>query len=414
MIENRLIICIASGWDQDPTSKHHVMRHLSQRNDVLWVNYHASRRPQLNVRDASWIASCLKRVAVGPRAISDRMIQMTPLVLPGFTGSVSSRINRRLVTGQIRRTIRRWRPGRRAPVQLWTFAPDADYLAGAFNEECVVYYCVDDFSAFDGYDREATLAAERRLMAKSDVVFATSDELLAHKRVHHGNCHLLRHGVDHGHFAAAVAGDLPVPASIRHIQGPIAGFMGLIHHWVDVELLAGVAQRMPDVAFVLVGECKTNVGPLESLANVHLVGRKPYAELPAYCSAFDVGLIPFMRTPLTESVNPIKLREYLAAGLPVVSTGLPESRRYQPHVRIADDAEAFARACRSAIDDQDVGARTARSLGVADGNWQAVTTRAERIIEQTILNPTGGDTLTGTAAHADDPARLATPISAVN
>ncbi len=377
-IEDRFIICIASSWGRDPTSKHHIMRILSQRNDVLWVNYHGSRRPGLTCHDFRTIYDKLRRLTAGVQPINERMSQMTPFVIPGASGPTAAALNRRLVVSQIRRALRRLRRPHQA-VQLWMFAPDVDYLAGAFDEECLVYYCVDEFSRFEGFDAQAIAAAERRLIDKADCVITTSAHLYDSKSALHPNVHLVRHGVDHAHFARAVGRDLPVPEPIRDIRGPIAGFVGVVLHWLDLALLEGVARALPDVSFVIVGQCLVDVSRLAALGNVHFVGQQPYDDLPAYAAAFDVGLIPFVRSPLTDNVNPIKLREYLAAGLPAVSTNLPEVRHFAPHVRIADDVSSFAAACRAAIADNAPAARSARSAAVADQDWPAVTSRIERI-----------------------------------
>lgn len=382
-IADRLIICLASRWDIDPTSKHHVMRALGRRNDVVWVNYHASRRPQLNRADLRSALNVLQRVARGAQPIGERMVQLTPFVLPGGATPFRDAVNRRLLLLQLQRIIRaRRRPGQ--PVQIWTFAPDVAFLAGAFGEECVVYYCVDEFSEFAGFDRAATLAAETALMARADVVVTTSQKLFAARVDRHPRVHLVRHGVDYAHFAKALDRSLPVPGPLQGIPQPIAGFFGLVQHWFDVPLLADVAQRVPEMSFVIVGEQAVDVAPLTRLPNVHLVGRLPYATLPACCAAFDVALIPFIRSPMTENVNPIKLREYLAAGVPVVSTALPEVRAYAPDVHCVDDPADFAAACRLAASADSAAARQTRSASVAGESWDAVTARLERIVADAV------------------------------
>lgn len=370
---DRLIICIASSWDIDPTSKHQVMRILSQTNDVLWVNYHGSRRPSLNRKDARSAFGALRRVVSGLKPIHERMSQLTPLVIPGARDPRVRRLNERLVVSQIKRAVRSMKKPNQ-PVQLWTFAPDVDFLAGRFDEERFVYYCVDDFAAFEGFDAEAIDAAETRLLKRSDVVLATSKPLLVKCQRSHSNVHLVRHGVDHGHFASALGHPAP-PEELREIPRPIAGFVGLIDHWFDTQLMSAVAERMPDVSFVLIGDVRVDLGRLADLPNVHLLGRKSYTELPKYLATFDAGLIPFVRNQLTESVNPIKLREYLAAGLPVVSTDLPEVRRYEEVVSLADVPEAFAHWCRSAIDSNSIEARQRRSESMAEESWHSVTER---------------------------------------
>lgn len=379
MIQDRLIICVASAWDQAPTSKHHLMRIFARCNDVVWVNYHASRRPQLNRKDMHAAWRTLSRVWSGVQRIGPRMVQVTPMLVPGATGDAARWLNRRMVVAQIRRAVGAVRRGADQPVQVWSFAPDADFIAEAFSPECVVYYCVDEFSGFEGCDAESTALAERRMIAAADVVIATSSQLCESKSRLTDQVHLVRHGVDYDHFRRAVDGWLETPPPIRSLAGPMIGFVGLVDHWVDAELLAATARSLPDVHVVVVGEVRIDASELDGLANVHFVGRQPYDVLPNYLARFNAGLIPFVRSELTENVNPIKLREYLAAGLPVVSTDLPEVRRFGAHVLIADDHASFAAACRRAIASDTPPARMIRSAAVADQGWESVAEQVSAV-----------------------------------
>jgi len=382
LISGRLIVCLASRWDIDPTSKHHLMRGLSRDNDIVWVNYHASRRPGMNPGDLRSAAEVVRRIARGAQRIGERMVQITPFLVPSRPGPFRDSVNRLLLHAQLRRALKCVRRGPDQPVQLWTFAPDAAFLAGALGEECLVYYCVDEFSEFAGYDRSATLAAEGELIDRANVVFTTSESLYAARSARHPRVHLVRHGVDHAHFAQAVDGNLPLPESLRKIPRPIAGFVGLVREWFDAALMAAVAVRMPDMSFVVVGDHSADIRATQWPANVHFLGRRPYAELPAYLAAFDIGLVPFVRSRMTENVNPIKLREYLAAGLPVVATGLPEVRRYAPDVTCADEAGDFASACRRALVQSSRAKRRERSARMIGESWDVVSERVSRLVAQ--------------------------------
>src|SRR4029078_13293068 len=125
-----------------------------------------------------------------------------------------------------------------------------------------------------------------------------------------------------------------------HLPRPIVGFFGLIADWVDTDIMAAIARRYPTGSLVVVGKATTDVSALQKLPNVHLLGRKPYADLPAYCKAFDVAINPFRINELTLAANPLKVREYLAAGLPVVSTDIPEVHVLED-VRVGVDHDDF-------------------------------------------------------------------------
>ncbi len=365
MIEGRTILCFASGYDAPPTSKHHVMHLLAERNTVLWVNYHASRTPSASASDLRYMARKLGQVFGGLRKARENLYVLTPLVLPLPGSGWARRLNRRILIRQIGRALAKVRHG---PVQVWSFTPDISYLLGHFGEEKVVYYCVDDFASFSGYDKEQVLRDEADLCRRADLVVTTSQALQEAKAPLNPNTILVTHGVDYEHFSRAVREDLPVPEDMKAIPHPILGFFGLIRDWVDLDLLGEVARLRPDWHIVLIGDSTVDLGPYRGIANMHFLGRRPYEDLPAYCKGFDVGLIPFKVNELTRAVNPIKLREYLAAGLPVVSTPMPEVKLYSHLIEVAGTPHEFARAAEAALASRP-DARTRRTAAMAVETW---------------------------------------------
>jgi len=366
-IAGRTILCFASGYDAPPTSKHHVMRLLAERNVVLWVNYHASRTPSASSSDLLYMARKLAQVAGGLRKVRPNFYVLTPLVVPLPASPAARRLNRALLIGQLRAALDRVGDG---PVQVWSFTPDVAYALGHFAVERAVYYCVDDHASFSGYDREQVLRDEAELCRRSDLVVTTSMALQRAKQPLARRSVLVPHGVDYGHFARATANGLAEPADLAGIPRPRLGFFGLIRDWVDLDLLAEVARRRPDWHVVLLGDSTIDLSPYRPVANLHFLGRKPYGQLPAYCRHFDVGLIPFRVNELTLAVNPIKLREYLAAGLPVVSSPLPEVRLYEDLIEIADSPEAWVAAIERALADGPA-RRQERCDAMAAETWPA-------------------------------------------
>ncbi|MBI4719261.1 MAG: glycosyltransferase [Planctomycetes bacterium] len=382
MIEGRTIVCLASSWDYDPTSKHHIMRVLSQRNRIVWVNYHGTRRPLLNRADVEASVATLRHVASGIRPVSDTFVQVTPLVIPGARGALARRLHQRMLIAQIRRAIRRVSGGSPGPLQVWAFAPDVPYLVGQFGEECFVYYCVDDYTRFEGLDSQHITEAENELVDRADVVITTSEGLHEAKRSRRADALLVRHGVDYRHFASAWRDPPPRPADIADITAPIFGFFGLIQFWVDRRLIAEAARLRPHYQFVLIGDAPADVGALSRMGNVRMLGRRPNASLPAYCAAFEAGLMPFTRTDMTRSINPIKMYEYLAAGLPIISTTLPEAQRFAGPVLFADTPAAFAEACDRVLAAARPGRREEISRLVSGESWESKV----ELLSQLILN----------------------------
>lgn len=221
---------------------------------------------------------------------------------------------------------------------------------------------------------------DRRCCELADLVIASSRDLVERCRRYSANVHLVSHGVDHAHFAQALQvtqrpADLPA--------GRVAGFFGLLSEWVDQELLIELARRIPECQIVLVGKADISVERLKGIRNVHLLGPRPFSQLPAYVAHFDVGLIPFVINELTVAVNPIKLREMLSAGCPVVSTALPEVQGYQgAGVDVAETQDDFISAVASRLQRPATAAeRVAISASVAGETWAAKVDEILRLLD---------------------------------
>jgi len=367
MIEEKTILCFASGYDAPPTSKHHVMHILAERNVVLWVNYHASRVPRASSSDLLYIMNKLWQVIEGLKRPRKNLYVLTPLVIPLPRSPFARRLNRLLLIAQILLALSKVRNG---PTQIWSFTPDIAYALGHFSEEKVVYYCVDDHASFSGYNNAQVLRDEEELCQWSNLVVTTSMALQEAKNPWNPNTILVPHGVDYDHFSRAVHEDLSCPADMVAIPRLRLGFFGLIRDWVDVDLLAQVARKRSTWHFVLIGDADSsvNLSKYRAIPNMHFLGRKRYEELPAYCRHFDIGLIPFKVNKLTRAVNPIKLREYLAAGLPVISTPMPEVKLYEHLIEIVNSPAEFEAAVEKCLTTAEAD-RTARLDAMSRETW---------------------------------------------
>jgi glycosyltransferase involved in cell wall biosynthesis len=374
------IIAFCKDWDDDPTSNHHVLGELSKATTVVWLNSLGMRRPSLvSGSDRLRLLRKLRELVRRPRNVSDRLWVVTPIVLPFPHSKLAQRLNVRLLGLEL------WRLRRRLALedfQLWTFLPNvADYV-GRFGESLSVYYCVDEFSLFSELDTERTIEAERELLAKVDCVFAVNDALRKAKREHNPETHLSPHGVDRDLFATALDSATTVPADLARLSPPVLGFYGSIADWVDLELVAGVARRRPDWNVALIGLVTRDTGAIDPLPNVHLLGRRPHTMLPAYCKGFGVGLIPYLIDERSPYVNPVKLREYLSSGLPVVSTPVDEVLSQGTLCAVAVDADGFVGAIEEAFAADSAMARGLRSAAMVAGTWQARVQAVAKTVEE--------------------------------
>jgi glycosyltransferase involved in cell wall biosynthesis len=338
MIEGYDIIFFSNDWGGDPLSKHQIALRLAKKNRILWVNSMGNRNPTVSAHDFRRAFKKVWQFLQGCRPVADNIFRFCPLVLP-FHGHRAARwINRRLLSWGLQRACNQLGFEKRITL---TFVPNSAEVAGTLGEQLVIYYCVDEYSQFTGADKNAILDLERSLIQKSDLVVVSASRLFETKRKHNPRTVLMTHGVDVQHFRKACLEETPIPADCAALPGPVIGFYGLIEDWVDLEVVRHVACCRPEWSLLLIGEIKTDISALEKLPNVHFLGRREYKSLPGYCKKFDVAILPFVTNELTLAANPLKVREYLAAGLPVVATPLPEVQKLDGLVRLARSPRDF-------------------------------------------------------------------------
>ena len=374
---SRDIICFSHDWTGDPLSKTHLMRVLAKDNRILWINSLANRMPTTSSKDVKRVFSKLKRFTEPVKEVEENIFVLNPLAVPSYGGELVRSFNRRFLLSQVRKAIRQL--GFENPLNM-VFNPAAGLLAGKLNEDKLIYYCVDEYTAFTGV-APGLKEIEEDLFRKSDLVVVSAEKLLDDKKKYNENTHLIRHGTDWTHFRKAVDGKLEIPEEIRDLPRPIIGFHGLLADWVDFEGLRAVAEHFSEGSVVLVGkvavDAEKKIKVLDGVSNIHMTGRKPYESLPAYCSFFDVGLNPFIINELTLAANPLKVREYLAAGLNVVSSDLPEVRILD-HCITYDDRAGFIRGIEDALALQTP--RSVISDSIRDESWEAKVDELRELI----------------------------------
>jgi UDP-galactopyranose mutase len=247
----------------------------------------------------------------------------------------------------------------------------------------VVYDCMDELSNFAGAPQRLR-DLERELFACADVVFTGGQSLYEAKRSRHANVHAFPSSVDVKHFAQARA-NLAPPGDQAEIPRPRIGFFGVIDERMDYDLLGGVAAARPDWSLVLIGPtAKVDPSALPRAANIHYLGPKPYASLPAYIASWDVAMMPFARNDATRFISPTKTPEYLAAGKPVVSTSIRDVVRpygQQGLARIADTVDEFVAGVTAALEDDAAERIRAADAFLTHTSWDGTWTRMRQLVE---------------------------------
>jgi glycosyltransferase involved in cell wall biosynthesis len=340
-LRGRDLVVFSNDWDGDPLSKVHIMRILSRDNRVLWVNSIGNRAPKANAHDLQRIWRKLSSFTEGIREVEPNLFVLAPLAIPFYGSEVVRATNRELLRLQVKRAMKQLHFKR--PIS-WSFLPASAPVSGTLGEEFVVYHCVDEFSAFSDTNGKHIAELEARLLRKADLVITSAERLRENKAKVNPNTVLVRHGVDYQHFVKACDPETKIPEDIAKLPKPVIGFFGLMADWVDQEAIIATAKAHPEGSVVVIGKVAPDcdVSAMKAVPNIHFLGRQPYASLPGYCRAFDVALMPFKVNELTLNANPLKVREYLAAGLPVVSTDIPEVRKVG-QCKLATSTEDFVR-----------------------------------------------------------------------
>lgn len=372
------MIVFGEDWGAHPSSTQHLMTRLAGDREILWVNSIGLRRPRLNVSDAKRLVGkvhAMLRNAPAPDVVpAPGGITVASAKAISWPGSKLARsLNRRTIPASL--SAHTERLGSDRPI-LWTSLPSAVDVIGAFDEVAVIYYAGDDFECLAGVDHEPVGVMERELVERADLIIAASETLAAkfpgEKTV------VLPHGCDVERFST------PAPrATDIEWDRPVAGFYGSLADWLDYDLLCDVAVRCPDWDFVFLGNASADsrkLNRLKSLCNVRLLGPRPHTELPRYVQHWQASLLPFVDNAQIRACNPLKLREYLAAGTPVISTDFPALSPYLEHVTTIAEAAQFSKALQAAPF-EDKRARERRREVVAGESWDARANELRHLIE---------------------------------
>jgi glycosyltransferase involved in cell wall biosynthesis len=363
------LVVLSDDWHGLPSSCKHLISNLGDDFEITWVDTIGLREPSLSVYDlmrslkkvAGWFKKDSTPQTESASALPPGVQTFDPVQLPFIRWAAVRRFNAR----NILRAIGPKSPDQtRIVMTTWPFMGD---VLGQCDADLKVYYRVDHFHKFPGVNEGLILDLENRQLAEVDLLIGSALELLD-LDIEDGKKCYLPHGVDYEHFAAAM-----VPVASRPSPGEniTVGFFGIVDEWIDLELIAGMARLRPGWTFKILGPHRCDVSPLQGLDNVQLQGAVPYPDLPAQASCFDVGLIPFIINELTLAVNPLKLMEYFAMGLPVLSTPLPEVVRLGELVAVAETPEASVTAVEKLLADRSMESQAATNALALAASWRS-------------------------------------------
>jgi len=366
----------SNDWSDIPSSTSQLMRQLAQSRTVLYVDTLGIRSPRLTARDARRAFGKLRRALSGARRIGENLYVWSPLVIPFHGSRLARRLNAWLLGVLTRRMMRTLRMSE--PI-VYAALPSALEVVKRLPRSALVYHCIDDYREFTDAPREAYEVMEDSLSRLADLTVVSSSRLLGLRRAAARNITYLPHGVDLTWFERALEEDL-VLEDVDELPRPLAGFVGRIGDWIDVELVFRSAEAMPDWSFVVVGPTNIDLTPYSRLPNLVFVGLKSFPEIPHYIKRFSVALLPFVDNAVSASVNPLKLYEYLAVGVPVVSTPALDMAEFAGVVEVAS-RDQFPAAIRAAAEEDTEAARELRRTFVRRYSWRSIADELVQAID---------------------------------
>ncbi len=349
-IAARPLVVFADDWGRHPSSCQHLVRNLLGHREVVWVNTIGTRPPRLDWSTAKRVVGKLKQWSPFSREAKSSEpsaeVNSPRVVAPKMWPSFRSRFGRSLNRKLLHRSLRPIFESFPQPPNVVTTLPLVADLVGELPANRWTYYCVDDFSVWPGYDGDTMLRMERDLVPKVDEIVAVSDTLVKHIGTFGREAKLLTHGVDLDHWKR----DGTVPSEFTKLPEPRVVFWGVIDQRMDTRFLQRLDSSLAAGSIVLIGPKEDPDPVVLNLSKVRILPPLPFDSLPAVARASSVLVMPYADLPVTRAMQPLKLKEYLATGKPVVVRGLPSTREWADCCDVCDTPEAFAESVKNRIE----------------------------------------------------------------
>jgi glycosyltransferase involved in cell wall biosynthesis len=281
---------------------------------------------------------------------------------------------------------------------VWFSQPDMiDLVREMPPARLLLYHVVDEYSAYSGHtlaSRHLTEEREQEMMARVDAVVVVSKKLYEAKCPYNAHTYWVPNGVDYEAYTGALT-EAYLPEDLRRIKKPRLGYSGLIGDRLDLAMLKGLAQENPHWSLVFLGEARvcqqaTIWESLLALPNVHYLGLVAVSQVPHYLKGFQVGLLPYALGRESENISPLKLYDYLAAGLPVASVEIPAAGEFSSYIHLANGSRNFAEAIYAALADTTPERCQSRRAVAAQHTWEARVEQLSDIIQERLTATAAG------------------------
>lgn len=347
-----------------------LIRCFARKGTAVYINSLVMQKPKL-CRGGDFVRKLTRKtksIFTGLKKSDAGFWVYSPFSLPLHHISWLRLLNERLVRPQIQHVIHKLRINN--PI-IWVVCPTACDIAIKMKKCQLVYLRTDRYEEYPNIDRDIIIKYDQRLKANADLTVFVNSILYDEESNQCKRALYLDHGVDYEMFASAEYNQ-EIPSDIANIRKPIVGFFGGIDdHTSDINFVEKVIDLLPEMSFVFIGKASSDCSMLLAKNNVRMLGQKPYEQIPHYGKCFDVAIMPWRQNRWIEACNPIKLKEYLALGKPVVSTPFPELQKYLEVIYQARNPEEFAKCIKHALAEDNPDRVAARRKKVQTSTWDS-------------------------------------------
>ncbi len=355
-----------------------LIRRMANLGPTLYINSIVMQKPRVfnDKRFFEKLSRKLRSIFNGVKDSGEKFWVYSPFSLPLHHLRIGRWLNRAILKTQLSAVQRKLRL---SDAVVWVHCPAACEAALGMKKRRLVYLRTDRYEEFPNVDSEVIGRYDRRLKADADLTIFVNHGLYDAEAGQCKKAIYLDHGVDYESFAGAEDNPM-IPAEMKDITRPIAGYFGGIDgHTFDLEFMEKVVNFAPDISFVFIGKTSQDCSKLAARENVKMLGQKAYEMIPQYGKCFDVAIMPWKQNRWIEACNPIKLKEYLALGKPVISTPFPELSQYRDVVYEAGNPQEFVWRIFQALKENNAGQIAARRAKVCGASWDS---KAEKVLEE--------------------------------
>lgn len=340
------LVVFSDDWGRHPSSCQHLVKQLLPSYRVLWVNTIGTRAPRMDMATLRRVREKVRQWSMSePRPDDTDAVDLhhnlrvvNPRMWPWFSKSYDRRLNSFLLNRQLAPLV----AALPKPVTAITTLPITADLCGQLPISKWLYYCVDDFGEWPGLDGDTLRLMDVQMIRGADEIVAVSQTLQRFIASQGRQSRLLTHGVDLNHWEDVLPKTNQPPPIPKDLQGPLVVFWGVVDQRLNIDMLIALSQRMQQGNIVLVGPQQDPDERLKNLPNVHLIGPRPFKALPQIADQADVLVMPYADLPVTRAMQPLKMKEYLATGKPVVVSRLPAVEEWHDCLDICRTPEDFA------------------------------------------------------------------------